>query len=326
MTVQDDDFTLEGYRRRLEATIARYPIAGFEVLDETDIAAAGSGSYCIVRHDIDISPPLALEMAEMEVEMGVRATYAVLLTGSFYNAFASETRSMLRRIADLGHDMALHFDAAWHGVESADDLGDAIRRESGMLSGLLQGAPIETFIFHNTTDFTLSCGERRYGGLRNAYARDLGEKVNYVSDSNGYWRFKSWEQALAESPPRLQVLTHPEWWPHDRLSPAERVCRHIERQGQSIWKGYSDDLKKGDRENRADVPEAVEVLAAGDEDDLAVLQLWLAGHRLEATRRLAARCGDGDSANNPSVEANLPDRFARLAALRARSSAGRPAP
>jgi hypothetical protein len=195
-----------------------------------------------------------------------------------------------------------------------------------MLSGLLQGAPIETFIFHNTTDFTLSCGERRYGGLRNAYARDLGEKVNYVSDSNGYWRFKSWEQALAESPPRLQVLTHPEWWPHDRLSPAERVCRHIERQGQSIWKGYSDDLKKGDRENRADVPEAVEVLAAGDEDDLAVLQLWLAGHRLEATRRLAARCGDGDSANNPSVEANLPDRFARLAALRARSSAGRPAP
>jgi hypothetical protein len=326
MTRENDDFTLHGYRRRLEATVARYPVAGFEVLEEPDIARAGSGNYCIIRHDIDISPPLAVEMAEIEAELGVRATYAVLLTGSFYNAFASETRSMLRRIADLGHDMALHFDAAWHGIENADELEDAIGRESAMLSDLLHGARIDTFIFHNTTDFTLSCGERHYGGLRNAYARDLGEKVGYVSDSNGYWRFKSWEEALAESPPRLQVLTHPEWWPQQSLSPAERVCRHIERQGQNVWRGYSDHLRKWGRENRADLPEAIDLLVAGDDDDRAILQLWLTGHRHEATRRLAAKCGADEAGARTTVEANLPELFAELAERRARSSGGRSAP
>lgn len=290
--VESEDFTLAGYRDLLAETERRYRTVGFEILDEPEIAAAHGGAYCIVRHDIDISPDLACAMAEIETELGVRATYAILLTGAFYNPFDSRTRAKLLRIAELGHDIGLHFDAAWHGIENETELDAAIRWELAILEKLLPGVPVRMFAFHNTTPFTLSCGERFYGGLRNAYARDLADNLAYVSDSNGHWRFKSWQQTLDEHPSRLQILTHPEWWPAFALSPAERVCAHLEAHVSEVWNGYADHLRENGRENRSGVARAMDLLGRGSAEDRAILQIWLTGHREEAVRRLAQLTGD----------------------------------
>ena len=50
----------------------------------------------------------------------------------------------------------------------------------------------------------------------------------YVSDSNGYWRFERLPEVLAAGAhERLHVLTHPEWWQEEAMSPRERILRCI---------------------------------------------------------------------------------------------------
>ena len=39
------------------------------------------------------------------------------------------------------------------------------------------------------------------------------EKFKYCSDSNGYWRFESFEELINDTTiKKLYVLTHPVWW------------------------------------------------------------------------------------------------------------------
>ena len=68
-----------------------------------------------------------------------------------------------------------------------------------------------------------------YAGMANAYAY-LGEAgYVYVSDSNGYWRFRALSDVLAENIGRnVHVLTHPEWWTPEALPPRARMQRCAE--------------------------------------------------------------------------------------------------
>ena len=63
----------------------------------------------------------------------------------------------------------------------------------------------------------------------NTYAKEIKTAVTYCSDSNGYWRFKRMFDLIAnEKPEKLQILTHPEWWTLNIMSPKEKVWRSIE--------------------------------------------------------------------------------------------------
>lgn len=302
-----EGFNLDEYRRLLDKTIERLPPRGIEVVT-TD--AMTSERFCIIRHDIDISPDAALDVARVERDLGVRATYSVLLTGPFYNAFEERTRDTLLEIASLGHAMVLHFDAAWHKIEDERSLDGALRWEAKMLSNLLGGYPIDSFAFHNTTDFTLACRQISYAGLLNFYSTALQDNVRYVSDSNGHWRFASWRDVLAENPDRLQVLTHPEWWPRYDASPAEKVCRYLDARERQTWDQYVEILKSSGRENLSPVPEAFDTLATGDDWERSVLQRWLCGDRDDAYRRLETRLGSEEASSSGASEA----RFNELAA------------
>ncbi len=97
-------FTQAHYRELLIKTASEYPFVGFEVLDEPSMP----DRFAIIRHDVDVSPSCALSLAQIEADLGIRATYTILLTGEFYNPFESRTRSTLNEIALLGHDIGLH--------------------------------------------------------------------------------------------------------------------------------------------------------------------------------------------------------------------------
>ncbi len=64
----------------------------------------------ILRHDIDYDIKKALELANLEENMGVRSTYFVLVTSDFYNIFSATNADMLNKISSLGHEIGLHFD------------------------------------------------------------------------------------------------------------------------------------------------------------------------------------------------------------------------
>ncbi|MBM3349152.1 MAG: hypothetical protein FJY58_05565 [Betaproteobacteria bacterium] len=275
-------FDLSEYRRLLAVMVARYPCVGFEVLD----SHSAFSKFAIVRHDIDMSPAQALALARIEANLGVRSTYTVLLSGEFYSPFERSTRELLREIGNFGHDIGLHFDAAWHGIENESDLCEAIKWEAGVLNRLLElpaSRQVKMFSFHNTTPFTMSCKASHYAGLRNACAAYLQENVQYTSDSNGYWIHRSWQQLLDEQPDRVQVLTHPEWWSAADAHPAEKVCSHLASRGRSTWISYRTLLQKANRQNRTGLSVALSEfgeLFPNDGDRL--MMLWLEGYRSEA--------------------------------------------
>jgi hypothetical protein len=282
-------FTLSEYARLIGLTAASYPCVGFEVLD----CAPPSERFAIIRHDIDMSPVNALALARIEAKLGVRATYTILLSGEFYNPFERSTRELLQQIGNLGHDLGLHFDAAWHGIENESELTEAISLEAGVLNRLLElpvARQINMFSFHNTTPFTMDCKASHYAGLRNAYAGYLQQHVQYTSDSNGYWIHRSWQDLLDQRPGCIQVLTHPEWWTTTDSSPAEKVCRQLTSRSLSTWVGYRTLLQQGNRENRTGLSAAPSALAnLFPEDGDRLMVLWFEGCRSEAFVELFCR-------------------------------------
>ena len=118
--------TLKNYSDFAKRTAQAYPCVGFEVLDARTLPER----FAILRHDIDMSPQQALEIARIEAGLGIRATYTVLLTGEFYNPFEASTRALLREIKALGHDIGLHFDAAYYRIEDETQMETALLWET----------------------------------------------------------------------------------------------------------------------------------------------------------------------------------------------------
>ena len=279
-----NNFTLKEYEKYLEVTKLKYPCLGFEVLDNEILP----DRFAIIRHDVDMSPHRALEIARIEARHGVRALYTILLNEKFYNPFEITIRKLIAEISELGHEIGLHFNPEWHDIHSEVQLSDSIRWEADVLNEILKKeniGPVKTFSFHNTTPFSMKCHKRFYGSLRNAYAGDLQKHVEYISDSNGYWKYRSWGDLLKENHPRIQILTHPEWWMSKECEPAEKVCIELSRKTQNTWIEYrSHPLLKV---NKLRLTAALHILPSiyGDEGD-SLLISWLSGNRNEAYLKL----------------------------------------
>ena len=249
-----------------------------------------SKSTCFLRHDIDYSPLNALRMAELEYELGVQSTYTVLLSGQFYNPFEKENRKLLKQILSFGHEIGLHFDASVYEIKKEAMLLNHLTKEASTLENLLE-TKISMFSFHNTTKFSMSCREFKYCGLINAYSEFFQDKVEYTSDSNGYWRFRSWIELLQEKHKVIQVLTHPGWWlPNNNYPPFETIIKIlIERtdlcvseyinsfEGQNHRINYSyltDLMSKQNKTNISDIlnsyaksPDLLQLLRTGNEEE-----------------------------------------------------------
>ena len=114
-----------------------------------------------------------------------------------------------------------------HDISNEASLSAHIDEEASALEDLI-AAPVSMFSFHNTTDFSMGCRDREYGGLLNAYSNFFHNDVEYTSDSNGHWRFKSWDELLLENHKVIQVLTHPIWWcPKNEFPPFETVVKNL---------------------------------------------------------------------------------------------------
>jgi hypothetical protein len=295
--MRDGAFTLDGYRSLLGRTAEMYEMVDFHVLGDPDLA---SRKLCMLRHDIDISPRRALETARIEAELGVRSTYTVLMTGRFYNPLEKDVRDLLLEIVSLGHHIGLHFDAAWHGVDTEEKLAAGLAWEVETLGNVLNGVPIEMFSFHDPSDVAMSFQRTQYNGLWNAYSAVQREAFSYLSDSNGYWRFRSWSEALDENPERLHVLIHSEWWIDRYLPPAERIATAIDERSIYMWQKYCAGLVATQRENKSDVPEALDILPRilGGEGDRLV-QHWLSGQRASALLNLLVEVRSRTAAGAP---------------------------
>lgn len=80
----------------------------FEVRRLQDHVQESHRSICLLRHDVDADLSRALRMAQVEEQMGVRATYFMLHTASYYRQKGFCKKCM--QLQDAGHEVGLHND------------------------------------------------------------------------------------------------------------------------------------------------------------------------------------------------------------------------
>jgi len=175
-------FDVEHYRELLAAA----EVGGYRFADFSRDPEPGD---LILRHDVDLSLEAAVELAELEGDAGVRATYFLMAESVFYNLASPAGEAAIATLRSLGHAVGLHavypraevdgrFDpvVAWHNPEPE-----------------YMSAPIP--------------------GAANAMEPRFFSPAHYRSDSNQHWRSGCPHEELAAGAfERLQLLTHPEIW------------------------------------------------------------------------------------------------------------------
>ncbi|MGM0606049.1 MAG: hypothetical protein ACQETB_10330 [Halobacteriota archaeon] len=208
-------YRIDEYRELLETLLAHgYQFDTFRSEDPIDPLGV------LVRHDVDLSPRRALSMAAVEAELGIQSTYCFLLSTPLYDVTATDTRTAIDRIADLGHEIALHFDTRyyWSDEPAEARLVDAVGSELETLSRLVD-RDVTTVSFHIPPAWVL---DRRFDTFTNTYAPAFFSSIGYVSDSSQKW---------TETPPfpdgvpeTFQLLVHPGLW-HPTPRPIEELLR-----------------------------------------------------------------------------------------------------
>ena len=238
-----DDFTEAGYREALALAKMNWTFERF--------GTESQEPHVLWRHDVDLSPNRALRLSELELDSGARATYFFLLHSEFYNCMEFGTRDIMRRIADSGHDIGVHFDATFYPeIGDLDSLERLIKIEAQIIGDLCNKAPVAVSFHNPTADQLARYDQPRLAGLVNAYGSPLRASYRYVSDSNGYWRFHRLHDVLAAlEDTRLHVLTHPEWWTPECSSPRARVARAVEGRAARTLREYDAFLEAQGRSN-----------------------------------------------------------------------------
>lgn len=232
-----DDFTLDNYRRLIKLALSK----GFHFISYTD-EFVEERKDILWRHDVEFEPDIALKMAEIEHDHNVKATYFFQLHSNYYNVFDGHYTEVFHRIKNLNHHVGLHFDCRYWGITEETQLNKYINLDRAYFESAF-GVQIESFSFHNTTPFTQSCLEYKYGGLVNVYSSYFKQHYNYCGDSLGYWRFDRLEDVLNDEMVRhLQALTHDANWSDEVLSPRKRFMKVMYDRAERLIVGQVDGL------------------------------------------------------------------------------------
>lgn len=189
---------LDAWRRRFSI----HPLRDFGSSDEPRL---------YLRHDIDVCPKSALELARREAAHGISSTYMFIPTSPLYEL----TADVLRPFSELGHEVALHFDYLTSGVEP-DNVQSAVEKQCTFIASLTD-EPVRPISFHRPIPQFLR-GPDRLFGMVNAYSATL--MACYRSDSAGRWRN---DPLHIPDMDVAQLLTHPIWWGEEHQEPPARL-------------------------------------------------------------------------------------------------------
>jgi hypothetical protein len=153
-----------------------------------------------LRHDVDLSLEAALELAHIEAEHGLHATYFLMTESIFYNLDSPVGRETIRELRELGHAVGLH---AVHPGADRDDRFDPV---------LAWHNPDPTYV------------NEPVAGVVNVMQPPWFTQGKYRSDSNQHWREGCpHEELRAGSFEWLQLLLHPEIWVYEGATMRETM-------------------------------------------------------------------------------------------------------
>jgi hypothetical protein len=195
------------------------------------LAAASQGRYrfrffdggpepgdLFLRHDVDLALDAAVELAELEAAVDVRATYFLMTESVFYNLASHEGRAALKRLRELGHGVGLH--AVWPRAE-LDERFDPV------------------VAWHNPDPEYVN---EPLDGVVNVMAPPWFAPQTYRSDSNQRWRSGCPHEELAAGRFQwLQLLTHPEIWAYEGRTMRETMLSMLDRERERRLQQLADD-------------------------------------------------------------------------------------
>ena len=186
-------FDLGHYRELLEAA----KTGGYRFASFAESPATGD---LFLRHDVDVSLDAAMRMAELEAELGARATYFLMTESVFYNLASKEGVGALSRLRALGHAVGLH---AVYPSARLDERFDPV---------VAWHNPDPDYMTAPVDDAVNVMGARHF------------DPATYRSDSNQHWRHGCpHEELAARAFPWLQLLVHPEIWVYQGTTMGETM-------------------------------------------------------------------------------------------------------
>ena len=222
-----EDFTRKAYSDLLSKLLER----GY--IGRRFLEAKADQADLLLRHDIDLWPEAALELALIEQGLGLSADYFFLMNSPLYNVADKDTQAVIQKLLSGGHRIGLHFDAALY----EDDLPTVDReaiRECRDLEALI-GAPVELISFHRPVPALIGL-DSPVAGNPHTYQSRFFHEIGYCSDSRGLWAYGDPLSHRAVKEGRaLQLLTHPVWWATDCKGDSEAaLARFVEVKGDQI--------------------------------------------------------------------------------------------
>jgi hypothetical protein len=214
------EFSLEGYSQLLSAfTEQGYSFCNYE---EIDARLEDERPFVILRHDIDISLRPALEIARIEHEKGIQATYFVLLRSPFYNALSRSNAEILSQIHAYGHEIATHVDLTIYDNDCVKALA-----EVELFSKCYPYIHTGLLSLHSPYDLHLMPIDV-LPELNTVYGSAVRGEVAYISDSTGRWRYgQPLESEAFKARKPIQLLTHPIWWVQEGETASQKLERWL---------------------------------------------------------------------------------------------------
>lgn len=183
-----------------------------------------------LRHDIDGKIENSVRMARIEAAMGIRSTYFVLNTASYWEY---DITNELREIQDLGHEIGWHNDAvqAWHTDQMIYPLRNYISIPLMILRAYgcnVRGtsahfvSPPNDQTYRNYNLWNLPYAHREKIEVPKFELSEFGLEYEcsfikhdlYQCDSGNKWYLPPGEvvERYNREPITLQLLIHPQWW------------------------------------------------------------------------------------------------------------------
>lgn len=230
------DFTQDIYRQLVVAL--REAGYRFMTFEEYCTAAKKPERLVVLRHDVDLRARRSQEVAEIEAQEQAKASY-------YFRVIDESNRpEVIRRIAQLGHEIGYHYEDMSRTDGDADR---AIRHFEGWLEYFRQFYPVRTICMHgaptsryDSKDLWKKYNYRDFGIVGEPYFDVDFSDMFYLTDTGRCWdgykvsvrdKIPEWQdewirrglvfhttedilRAIRENrlPKRLMITTHPQRW------------------------------------------------------------------------------------------------------------------
>lgn len=239
------DFTLRIYRKLLTTLQhSGYRFVTFEQYCESLLEERKEEPFVILRHDVDLKAKNSLRTAQIEHELGIKASYYFRVVPQ------SNQPEIIRAIATLGHEIGYHYEDM---AIAQGDVERAFAHFKKQLAYFRQFYPVRTICMHGAPTSKWDGRElwkhydyRQEGIVGEPYFDVDFSQVFYLTDTgrcwDGYkvsvrdkipqyqdqWTAKGWVYSTTQQliraiqkkqlPTHIMITTHPQRWTDNLLA------------------------------------------------------------------------------------------------------------